>query len=71
MATKEYFKRHYSPYFLEPYAVKLTNGELHVGDVDDTVIYEAELYIDETLEKNGYNAFKNSEYKVSEEATYE
>lgn len=53
MATKEYFKRHYSPYFLEPYAVKLTNGELHVGDVDDTVIYEAELYIDETLEKNG------------------
>lgn len=44
MATKEYFKRHYSPYFLEPYAVKLTNGELHVGDVDDTVIYEAELY---------------------------
>lgn len=53
MTTKEYFKRHYSPYFLEPYAVKLTNGELCVGDVDDTVIYEAELYIDETLEKNG------------------
>ena len=25
----------------------------------------------ETLEKNGYNAFKNSEYKVSGEATYE
>lgn len=39
--------------------------------LDGKIVKTGDYTLVETLEKKGYNAFKNSEYKVSEEATYE
>ena len=39
--------------------------------LDGKIVTTGDYTLVETLEKNGYNAFKNSEYKVSGEATYE